>query len=94
VKRYTERRSTRFEHAEEIRGFLTMRDFAGAEQELTAWVNAKAWTTGDGPKAIFNDAVAWLLNHRGAAARGHDPGPAGGSPATAGAPTKAPSCLG
>ncbi|MBJ7611391.1 MAG: DUF4158 domain-containing protein [Candidatus Dormibacteraeota bacterium] len=64
VKRYTERRSTRFEHAEEIRGVLTLRDFAGAEQELTAWVNARAWTTGDGPKAIFNDAVAWLLNRR------------------------------
>ena len=64
VKRYTERRSTRFEHAEEIRGVLTLRDFAGAEQELTAWVDARAWTTGDGPKAIFNDAVVWLLDRR------------------------------
>lgn len=64
VKRYTERRSTRFEHAEEIRGVLTLRDFADAEPELTAWVDARAWTTGDGPKGIFNDAVAWLLDRR------------------------------
>jgi hypothetical protein len=64
VKRYTERRSTRFEHAEEIRGVLALRDFADSEPELTAWVDARAWTTGDGPKAIFNDAVVWLLDRR------------------------------
>ncbi len=27
-------------------------------------VDARSWTTGDGPKAIFNDAVAWLLDRR------------------------------
>jgi hypothetical protein len=64
VKRYTERRATRFEHAEEIRGVLGLRDFAEAEPELTAWVDARGWTTGDGPKAIFTDAVAWLLDRR------------------------------
>jgi len=64
VKRYTDRRSTRFEHAEEIRGVLGLRDFAEAEPELTAWVDARSWTTGEGPKAIFTDAVAWLLDRR------------------------------
>jgi hypothetical protein len=52
VKRYTERRTTRFEHAEEIKAVLGLRDFADAEQELIGWVDARAWTTGDGPKAI------------------------------------------
>ncbi len=61
VKRYTERRTTRFEHAEEIKAVLGLRDFADSEQELIAWVDARAWTTGDGPKAVFNDAVVWLL---------------------------------
>ena len=61
VKRYTERRTTRFEHAEEIKAVLGLRDFADADRELTGWVDARAWTTGDGPKAIFTDAVAWLL---------------------------------
>jgi len=61
VKRYTERRSTRFEHAEEIRGVVGLREFADSEKELTAWVDARAWTAGDGPRAIFDDAVAWLF---------------------------------
>lgn len=60
VKRYTERRATRFEHAEEIKGAYELRDFAEVEGELEGWVDARAWTTGDGPKAIFNDAVGWL----------------------------------
>ena len=64
AKRYTERRSTRFELAEEIRGVLGLRDFADAEPGFTAWVDARGWTTGDGPKAILTDAVAWLLDRR------------------------------
>ncbi len=46
VKRYTERRETRFEHAREIQSF------ADVEPELTAWM------TGDGPKSISACAVA------------------------------------
>jgi hypothetical protein len=60
VKRYTERRATRFEHAEEIKSAYGLRDFAEVEGELEGWVEARAWTTGDGPKAIFYDAVGWL----------------------------------
>lgn len=40
VKRYTERRTTRFEHAEEITGVLGLRDFAEAAQEFIGWVDA------------------------------------------------------
>ncbi|MGH9008736.1 MAG: Tn3 family transposase [Acidimicrobiia bacterium] len=60
VKHYTRRRATRFEHAEEIKAAFGLRDFAEAEVGLEGWVDARAWTTGDGPKAIFNDAVGWL----------------------------------
>lgn len=48
VKRYTERRTTRFEHADEIKRAYGLRDFAEAEGELTTWVDACAWTSGGG----------------------------------------------
>jgi TnpA family transposase len=60
IKRYAERRSTRFEHADEIRALYGLREFDQAEKELREWVEARAWTTGDGPRAIFADAVRWL----------------------------------
>ena len=61
LDRYTERRSTRFEHVEEIKAAYGLRDFAEVTKELEAWVDARAWTTGDGPKAIFTDALSWLV---------------------------------
>jgi TnpA family transposase len=60
VKRYTEREKTRFDHAWEIQRVYKLKDFAEAEDELRAWMAARSWTSGDGPKAIFNDAVRWL----------------------------------
>jgi hypothetical protein len=64
AERYLERRRTRFEHAEEIKLARGLRDFAGAEGELVAWLEARAWMTGDGPRAIFADAVDWLREAR------------------------------
>jgi hypothetical protein len=60
VKRYTRRAKTPLEHTWEIRDRYCLRDFAEAEADLEAWADARAWTTGDGPKAIFNNAVGWL----------------------------------
>jgi TnpA family transposase len=60
VKAYTERAKTRFDHAWEIRRAGGLKEFATAEAELRAWVAARSWTSGDGPKAIFIDAVRWL----------------------------------
>ncbi|PZS27965.1 MAG: Tn3 family transposase [Pseudonocardiales bacterium] len=60
VKSYVERRSTRFEHAIEVAQARGYRDFASAEAELRRWVSDLAWTTGDGPRAIFDAAVVWL----------------------------------
>ena len=60
VKRYTERDKTRFDHAWEIRQACELKEFAEAEPGLRKWVAARSWTSGDGPKAIFTDAVRWL----------------------------------
>ena len=64
VKRYTERVKTKSDHQQEIRRRYGLRDFADAEAELTEWVAARAWTSGDGPKAIFLDALAWLRERK------------------------------
>ena len=63
VKRYTERRTTPFEHREEIKAAYGLREFAEAEAEFAAWVRARAWNTGDGPKTIFGDGVQWLRSN-------------------------------
>ena len=60
VKRYLERRSTRFEHQDEIARVYGYREFSAGERELVAWLDDQAWTTGDGPKALFGAAVGWL----------------------------------
>ncbi len=60
VKRYTERRTTRFEHAEEIEAAYGLREFAEVDKDLAEWVDARVWTSGDGPRAVFFDAVGWL----------------------------------
>lgn len=60
VKRYTERRATRFGHQDEIREACGLKDFGTAEKDFIRWVDARAWNTGDGPKTIFTDGVGWL----------------------------------
>ncbi|MEV6868621.1 DUF4158 domain-containing protein [Streptosporangium subroseum] len=60
VKRYARRGPTRREHAGKIKKALKLKDFGQVEAELAAYVGKRAWVTGDGPKAIFTDAVRWL----------------------------------
>jgi hypothetical protein len=64
VKRYTEREKTRFEHQWEIRRARGYREFSAAEEEFSGWVAARSRATGDGPKAIFTDGVAWLRERK------------------------------
>lgn len=64
LKEYGAREKTRFEHMWELRAELGYQDFATAEIELRSWVDARAWTTGDGPKALFDAAVGWLRERR------------------------------
>jgi Domain of unknown function (DUF4158) len=64
VKRYSERRQTHFEHVWEIKEVFGLRDFSEVEAEVAGWVDARVWSTTDGPKAIFDGAVAWLRAER------------------------------
>src|SRR5262245_5321220 len=64
VKQYAERVKTKSDHQQEIRRKYGLRDFADAEAELAEWVTARAWTSGDGPKAIFLDAMTWLRERK------------------------------
>jgi hypothetical protein len=57
---YMRRRATRFEHTAEIVAEYGYRDFHSAEKELVQWLDDRAWTTGDGPTALFVGAVRWL----------------------------------
>jgi hypothetical protein len=60
VARYAQRRTTPLEHREEIKAEGGLREFTEAGDEFAAWVHARAWNTGDGPKTIFADGVKWL----------------------------------
>jgi hypothetical protein len=60
VKRYAQRQQTHREHAAKIRETLGLKDFTEVEAELAVFAGRRAWVTGDGPKAIFADAVEWL----------------------------------
>lgn len=61
---YMVRRTTRFEHQAEIVTSYGLVAFADAEAELAGWIADQAWITGDGPKAIFDGAVAWCRARR------------------------------
>jgi hypothetical protein len=60
VKRYTERRTTPFEHREDIKAAYGLREFSEAEAKFAQWARSRAWNTGQGPKTIFADGVQWL----------------------------------
>jgi hypothetical protein len=60
VKRYMDRTKTRFEHRWEISEVDGWSDFADYRDELTRWIDHRAWSTGDGPRMIFGEVVGWL----------------------------------
>ncbi|MFF0145757.1 DUF4158 domain-containing protein [Amycolatopsis sulphurea] len=64
LKSYGEREQTRTDHAGEIREADDWREFAEVDDELTEWIEGRAWTTGDGPKALFDASVTWLRERR------------------------------
>ena len=64
LKAYGERENTRLAHVRELRKVLEYTEFAEAEAELRVWVDARAWTTGEGPKALFDASVGWLRERR------------------------------
>ncbi|WP_435616135.1 Tn3 family transposase [Streptomyces coelicoflavus] len=64
LKTYGDRENTRLDHVRELRRVLEYTEFAEAEAELRVWVDARAWTTGEGPKALFDASVGWLRERR------------------------------
>ncbi|MGW1997778.1 Tn3 family transposase [Embleya sp. NPDC001921] len=64
LKEYGERDGTARTHAGEIQDAGGWRDFAEVRDELVVWLDARAWTTGDGPKALFDVAAGWLRERR------------------------------
>jgi hypothetical protein len=61
---YAERSKTAYEHQWEIRRECVYREFAAGEAELRAFLAARAWAFEDGPRALFDRAVLWLIEHR------------------------------
>ncbi|GAA0951873.1 hypothetical protein GCM10009576_074080 [Streptomyces rhizosphaericus] len=66
VKRYAERRSTVYEHADGIQSRFRYRDFTDRTwgRELRSFLYGRAWTHAEGPVALFNYAVTWLRKNR------------------------------
>lgn len=64
LKLYGERDGTARTHAREIQESGGRRDFAEVREELVVWLDARAWTTGDGPKALFDAAAGRLREGR------------------------------
>lgn len=64
LKAYGERENTRLTHVRELRKLLEYTEFGEAEAELRVWVDARAWTSGEGPQALFDAAVGWLRERR------------------------------
>src|SRR5450755_2255358 len=61
---YAERSKTAYEHQWEIRRECGYREFAAGERDLRTFVAARAWACEDGPRALFDRAVLWLIEHR------------------------------
>ncbi len=53
------RRTTPVRASGRDRGRIRAGSVLWVEAELAAWITDQAWITGDGPKAIFEGAVAW-----------------------------------
>ena len=65
VKAYSQRATTAREHAREIRQVYGYRDLAESTTEvLRRFVYSRAWTHGEGPNALFEQATAWLRRER------------------------------
>jgi hypothetical protein len=61
---YAEREMTPLEHVWEIRREYGYREFAESEVELRSFVFARCATSAEGPKALFDRATAWLVEHK------------------------------
>ncbi|MFB6958374.1 DUF4158 domain-containing protein [Streptomyces sp. NPDC056309] len=61
---YGARAQTVYEHVWEIRDEYGYREFAAGEVELREYLAARVWSSLEGPRALFDRAVVWLVNSR------------------------------
>jgi hypothetical protein len=61
---YAARQQTAYEHAWEIRDTHGYCEFADGEGELREFLAARAWSSLEGPRALFDRAVVWLIGSR------------------------------
>jgi hypothetical protein len=61
---YADRPMTAYEHQWEIRRECGYREFAVGEAELREFVAARVWALEEGPRALFDRAVLWLIEQR------------------------------
>ncbi|MFF8958679.1 Tn3 family transposase [Streptomyces sp. NPDC014894] len=61
---YTARAKTAYEHTWEIRDAYGYREFSAAEDEVRAFLAARVWASLEGPRALFDRAVVWLVDNR------------------------------
>lgn len=64
LQQYATRLPTQHEHAREIRQVYGYREFHDAVGALRAFLAARAWTSTEGPRALFDQATAWLVRHK------------------------------
>ena len=64
LRAYAERPMTAYEHQWEIRRERGYREFASGEADLRAFLAARVWALEEGPRALFDRAVLWLVEHR------------------------------
>ncbi len=53
------------EHVWEIRDTYAYREFAAGKAELREFPAARVWSSPEGPRALFDRAMVWLVNNRG-----------------------------
>jgi hypothetical protein len=61
---YAERPMTACEHQWEIGRECGYREFAAGEVELRAFLGARVWAVEEGPRALLDRSVLWLIEHR------------------------------
>jgi hypothetical protein len=64
LKLYGQREPTHREHAGEIQRVYGYRDFSEASADLRDFLAARAWTSNDGQRALFDRATAWFVEHK------------------------------
>ena len=64
LRAYGERPMTAYEHQWEIRREGGYREFSDGEADLRAFLAARVWALEEGPRALFDRAVLWLIEHR------------------------------